>query len=191
MCDLGVMTDARITDPKTLRALSHPFRWKLIQLLTDEGPRTATQCSEKLGESVASCSYHLNMLAKYGFVTEVEGPGRQKPWQIVNGRQMISTEGLDTEAALAAEAAAMAFLDQEFEEMRRRLRQHEHLPAEWRDSTGTTGYTKFLTADELVDFKAELIAVLEKYDERRSDPSLRPEGARAVRLFLGTTIAPE
>lgn len=45
------MTEARLTDPKALRALSHPFRWKLIQLLTEEGPRTATQCSEKLGKA--------------------------------------------------------------------------------------------------------------------------------------------
>jgi hypothetical protein len=185
------MADARITDPKALRALSHPFRWKLINLLTEEGPRTATQCSEKLGESVASCSYHLNMLAKYGFVAEVEGPGRQKPWEIVHGRQMISGEGLDPEAALAAEAAGMAFLDQEFEEIRRRLRQHDRLAEEWREPTGTTGYTKFLTAAELTEFRAELLALLEKYDERRADPSLRPEGARAVRFFLSTTVAPE
>src|ERR1041384_3086829 len=120
------MTDAPITDPKALRALSHPFRWKLLQVLTEQGPHTATQCSEKLGESVASCSYHLNMLAKYGFVEEVEGPGRQKPWRIVRGRQSISTEGLEGEAAMAAEAAAMAYLDQEFERTRERLRRHEH-----------------------------------------------------------------
>src|SRR5262245_51005244 len=141
------MTDARITDPKALRALSHPIRWKLIQLLTEE-PRTATQCSERIGESVASCSYHLNMLAKYGFVAEVESPGRQKPWRIVSQRQTISPEGLEPEAAMAAEAAGMAFLDQEFEEIRRRSRLRDHVSEEWREVTGTNGYTQFLTLEE-------------------------------------------
>ncbi|MFI6097570.1 helix-turn-helix domain-containing protein [Lentzea sp. NPDC051213] len=185
------MTEARITDPKTLRALSHPFRWKLIQLLTEEGPRTATQCSERLGESVASCSYHLNMLAKYGFVSEVEGPGRQKPWRIVSTRQSISPEGLEGEAAMAAEAAALAYLDQEFERTRERLRQREHLPEDWRKSVGTEGTVKFLTADEADAYLDELRALMNKYDDRRLDESLRPEGARAVRLFLSVTVAPE
>ncbi|MFD5827342.1 winged helix-turn-helix domain-containing protein [Lentzea sp. NPDC060358] len=185
------MTDAPITDPKALRALSHPFRWKLLQVLTEQGPHTATQCSEKLEESVASCSYHLNMLAKYGFVEEVEGPGRQKPWRIVRGRQSISTEGLEGEAAMAAEAAAMAYLDQEFERTRERLRRHEHLPEEWRKAVGTQGTVKFLTVEEAAEYQAELQALLEKYDDRRLDESLRPEGARAVRYFLAVTVAPE
>lgn len=185
------MTDTPITDPKALRALSHPFRWKLLELLTEQGPKTATQCSEVLGESVASCSYHLNMLAKYGFVTEVEGPGRQKPWQIVRQRQSISPDELDGEAALAAEAAAMAYLDQEFERIRDRIRQREHLPEEWRDVVGTQGTVKFLTAEEAAELVADLQALLDKYDERRSNPELRPEGARAVRLFLSHTVAPE
>ncbi|MFJ5992716.1 ArsR/SmtB family transcription factor [Lentzea sp. NPDC092896] len=185
------MTENPITDTKALRALSHPFRWKLLQLLTEQGPRTATQCSEALGESVASCSYHLNMLAKYGFVGEVEGPGRQKPWKIVHKRQSISTEGLEGEAAMAAEAASMAFLDQEFERMRERLRQWEHLPAEWRKAVGTEGTVKFITAAEAVEYVAELQALLDKYDERRLDPSLRPEGSRAVRFFLSHTVGPE
>ncbi|XVV05309.1 helix-turn-helix domain-containing protein [Actinosynnema sp. CA-248983] len=67
------MADDLIKDPKALRALAHPFRWKLIMLLAAEGPRTATQCAEATGESVAGCSYHLNTLAKYGFVGEVPG----------------------------------------------------------------------------------------------------------------------
>jgi predicted transcriptional regulator len=73
----------RITDPKALRALSHPTRWKLIELLGLERTATATRCAEFTGESVASCSYHLNMLAKYGFVEQAEGgTGREKPWKL-------------------------------------------------------------------------------------------------------------
>ncbi len=185
------MTDERISDPKALRALSHPFRWKLIQLLTEEGPSTATQCSAKLGESVASCSYHLNMLAKYGFVAEVEGPGRQKPWRIAKRHQMITSEGLDEEAALAAEAAGMAYLDQEFERIRERSRQFEHLPAQWREHFGITSATAFVTPQELSELQREMKALLDRYDKRVENPELRPEGARAVRFFVSTTVSPD
>jgi predicted ArsR family transcriptional regulator len=185
------MTEPRIRDPKALRALSHPFRWKLINLLTEEGAQTATQCSERLDESVASCSYHLNMLAKYGFVEEVEGPGRQKPWRIAKRRESISPDGLDPEGAMAAEAAALAFVDQQFELLRERMVARKLLPWEWRDSVGMTDSVKFLTAEELAEYKDELEALLDKYKERRDDPSLRPEGSRPVRFFLGVTVAPE
>ncbi|MEU0884214.1 helix-turn-helix domain-containing protein [Lentzea sp. NPDC005914] len=183
------MTDAPITDPKVLRALSHPFRWKLINLLTEQGPSTATQCSAKLGESVASCSYHLNMLAKYGFVAEVEGPGRQKPWRIVKRHQMISAEGLDEEGALAAEAAEMAYLEQEFERIRDAVRQHEHLSDEWRDHYGVTSTTTFMTREELREVQEEMRALIDRFDARVENPELRPEGSRAVRFFVSTTVS--
>lgn len=183
------MTDAPITDPKALRALSHPFRWKLLNLLTEEGAQTATQCSERLDESVASCSYHLNMLAKYGFVEEVEGPGRQKPWRLVTAHRSISPDGLDPEGAMAAEAAVMAYLDQEFARMRERLLTRKLLADDWRESVGTADSTKFLTAEEAVAYKGELEGLLRKYSDRMDDPSLRPEGSRPVRFFLGITIA--
>lgn len=185
------MTDGRVSDPKALRALSHPFRWKLINLLAERGSLTATQCSELLDESVASCSYHLNMLAKYGFVHEVEGPGRQKPWRIASARQSISPDGLDVEGAMAAETAALAFVDQEFERLRERLVARKLLPLEWRDSVGTYSSTKFLTAEEFSEYTEELQALLRKYNDRTEDSSLRPENARPVRFFLGVTVAPE
>jgi hypothetical protein len=188
------MTDGPISDPKALRALSHPFRWKLINLLTEEGPCTATQCAAVLGESVASCSYHLNMLAKYGFVAEVEGPGRQKPWKIISRRQMISSEGLEGEAAMAAETAVLAYLDHEFERTRERLRQHDRLPDEWRreeSGIGISATTKFLTVEETGELQRELRELFNRYNDRTHNPELRPEGARPVRYFLSTTVSPD
>jgi hypothetical protein len=184
------MTEASVRDPKALRALSHPFRWKLSNLLTEEGAQTATQCSDRLDESVASCSYHLNMLAKYGFVEEVAGPGRQKPWRVAS-RERITPDGLDPEGAMAAEAAALAYLDQEYERLRERMLARKLLADDWRESVGMNSSTKFLTAEEAVAYKNEFEALLSKYGDRADDPSLRPEGSRAVRFFLGVTVAPE
>src|ERR1700689_171342 len=78
-------------DPKALRALAHPLRWKLIDLLGSEGTATATRCAEVLGESVASCSYHLGILGKYGYAEMLpDQPGREKPWRLSSVVQNLS-----------------------------------------------------------------------------------------------------
>ena len=92
---------------------------------------------------------------------------------------------------MAAEAASMAYLDQEFERMRTRLRQYDHLPEEWRQVVGTEGTVKFVTAEEALALVEELRALFDRFDERRLNPELRPEGAKAVRFFLSRTVAPE
>src|SRR4051794_41704012 len=57
--------------------------------LRQGGPLTATQARERIGESAASCSFHLRQLAKYGLVEEAGGGrGRERPWRAT----AISTE---------------------------------------------------------------------------------------------------
>jgi hypothetical protein len=64
--------------------------------VASEESATATRCAEVLGESVASCSYHLGILAKYGYIEPVPGqPGREKPWRVIQFRQDLTAEGLD------------------------------------------------------------------------------------------------
>lgn len=60
-----------------MRALAHPVRSSLLELLIIDGPITATEAGERLGESPTTCSFHLRQLARYGFVEEAGGgPGR-------------------------------------------------------------------------------------------------------------------
>src|SRR4051812_20538525 len=73
----------RVTDPARLRALAHPIRIQLFDILTERIEATATDCAEITGESVASCSFHLRMLEKYGFVERAAARGRERPWRIV------------------------------------------------------------------------------------------------------------
>ena len=75
----------------SLRALAHPLRWQLIDLLDSTGQATATQCAEALGETVASCAYHLSILGKYGYARQVAGhAGREKPWELTDIPQNLS-----------------------------------------------------------------------------------------------------
>jgi hypothetical protein len=186
------MTDSENTpDPKALRALAHPLRWQLIDLLGSEGSATATRCSEVLGESVASCSYHLGMLAKYGYIEEVSGrTGREKPWRLASAGQDLGSDGLDTEGQLAAEAATEAFLEHEFARTRQRYRRKSLEPPQWQPAL--QGESVWLTEQEYAAAKQELFAVLERYRRDRDllDPTQRPEGTREARLFVAASVAP-
>jgi hypothetical protein len=181
-----------IQDPKRLRALSHPLRWKLISLIDSEGTATATRCAEVLGESVASCSYHLNMLAKYKFVDEAPGgQGREKPWRLVDRSQSFSGEGLSMEGQLAAEQAGEAFLAYEFESMRERNRQKSLEQEPWRQATGITAGTAYLTTEEVLAIRKRMTDLFDEYEGRWTDPAQRPEGAREVRLFQSVFVSPQ
>ena len=82
--ELPSLEPRKLTDPRTMRAVAHPVRIALLEVLTAEGPLTATQAGELIGESPTTCSFHLRQLAKYGFIEEAgAGPGRQRPWRLI------------------------------------------------------------------------------------------------------------
>lgn len=178
--------DARnyITDPKALRALSHPTRWTIVELLGLEETATATRCAEYSGESVASCSYHLSMLAKYGFVEQVEAAGREKPWKLARRDQSWKVPGLDAEAALAAETLSEVFIDHESAQMKDWVRRASREPEEWQTAAGMNGRTLYATAAELADLRDRIRALVDPFDDARRDPARRPDGARPVRMLL-------
>jgi predicted ArsR family transcriptional regulator len=174
-----------ISDPKALRALSHPTRWKLIELLAVEGAATATRCAEFTGESVASCSYHLNMLAKYGFVEHADGAtGREKPWRRTSRRLSVQQSGLDADAELAAEVLTEVYLDHELGRMKEYVRRTSRESERWQEATGSWAVITHLTLEEAEEVAAELRAVTNRFRDRADDPALRPDGARPMRLFL-------
>ena len=74
-----------------LRALAHPLRLRLLQLAAAEGVITSTTASKMTGESTANCSFHLRLLARYGFL-EQGGAGRS-PREAVAGRGESAARG--------------------------------------------------------------------------------------------------
>ncbi len=189
------MTDEtrQITDPKALRAMAHPLRWQLLEILTREGTATATQCAQETGESVANCSYHLNLLAKYDYVEKAEGGrGREKPWRLVSQSQQFSTENApDDETRLAAQAASTAFLDYQFAMLKDRGLRSQTTPAEWQAVTGIDNTHEFLTPDEVEQVRGEVRKLMDGFRDRRADPAKRPDGARSVNLFFSAMVKPD
>jgi hypothetical protein len=175
-----------------LRALAHPVRWKMIDVVTSEGSATATRCAEVTGESVASCSYHLGILGKYGYLEQVQGStGREKPWQATSALQGdMSPAPEDAEAGLAAEAAAVAFIEHETERTKIRLRRSHLEPPEWRATNLVGASTMYVTASELSEIKAELVALMCRYVDRDADQAVRPADARLARVFITAGVDP-
>jgi DNA-binding transcriptional ArsR family regulator len=99
--------------PAALRALAHPLRIRILDLLPIRGPLTASKLGEIVGESSGSTSYHLRQLAKHGLVREVEGKGtaRERWWERTPGGFSISSAGKGSPAGRqTAEAVNMEFL---------------------------------------------------------------------------------
>ena len=79
------------TDPRAMRALTHPLRLDLLELLAANGPATAAVCGRALGVPQANCSFHLRQLAKYGYVEEVDqgADRRERRWRLTQARASI------------------------------------------------------------------------------------------------------
>jgi predicted transcriptional regulator len=176
-----------LTDPKAMRALAHPVRMSLLELLGVAGTLTATQAGELLGESPANCAFHLRTLAKYGFIREAGGGrGRERPWEMVHKTIHLSTHQEDPHASVTAGMLQRVWLDHLFERARNALNSTEAWPAAWRNAHEASQGVEFLTPEETKELADEVLQILWRYKDRREDPSRRPDGALPVEfLFFG------
>ena len=183
MTEQEPLPSIRLTDPRALRAYAHPTRMALVGLLRREGPLTATQASAVIGESVASCSFHLRQLAKYGLVEEAGGGrGRQKPWQATAMTTSWDDGPADPAAAAASEALQLAIAGLYFDLTTRWIRDRPREPAEWQQAAHFGDSLLYLTAAELTELGEQFQQLMRPYQERLVNPGLRPEGSRPISL---------
>ena len=58
---------AEITDPRIIKALGHPLRIQILNLL-DAAESSPVEISQKLGASLGTVSYHVRQLAELGLI---------------------------------------------------------------------------------------------------------------------------
>ncbi len=174
----------RVSDARTMRALAHPVRIALIELLIVAGPMTATEAAERIGESPTTCSFHLRQLAKYGFVEEAGGGrGRNRPWRVSSVGMTMSVADDDAETDLAAAALQRMFRERHLRRLEHWRETRASYPQEWRALAAEGEYLLWVTPEELAEVERDLARVLMRYPERLQDPSSRPSGARAVEVL--------
>jgi predicted ArsR family transcriptional regulator len=185
----------RITDPQAVRALAHAGRYAILERLQLHGPATATECAEVTGLSPSACSYHLRLLAKYGFVEEAENPGgdgRERLWRaVVTGWQSdLEDEADSTQAAALDRALGRIMLDSSDRKVLAWLDAAGREPREWREAVVLSNSTIVATAEELEQLKADLMAALQPYLLSARPLDTAPDGARllhaALRVVPGT-----
>lgn len=186
----------RISDPRELRALAHAGRYAILDRLQSLGPATATECAEVAGLSPSACSYHLRLLARYGFVEPDDDPGRERDgrervwratstgWQsdpdrTADPREVQAIDSTIVRVMMASsDQKVLAFVDQTASD------------PTWRDAALFSNSTIIATADELAAICADLMDVLSPYfTSERADDDI-PSGARPVHVAIRTAPRP-
>lgn len=94
-----------ITDATALRAMAHPLREKLLYELFARGTARATDLARALEVPVNLVSFHLRTMAKYGFIEEAPGEGkdrRERVWRPVSELGFDVADELVTDARVQA-----------------------------------------------------------------------------------------
>ncbi len=181
-----------ITDPRTMRALAHPVRLALLEALLREGELTATRAAELLDESPGNMSWHLQTLAKYGYVEEAGGgKGRSRPWRITAESNRFQTAGEDPQSASAGDALEAVFAERAYAHRREWWSRRGSYPKAWQDAAFTSDSLGYLTAAEMSALGDEIAELFGRYRERGLTRELRPADAEPVRLVaFGHPIPP-
>jgi DNA-binding transcriptional ArsR family regulator len=172
-----------LEDAEALRALAHPLRGKLLVALRLDGPATASMLARRYGESSGATSYHLRMLARYGFVEDdPDRPaGRERWWRAAHELTEWSPSAF-LEAAPGEGEAARQF-------MRRVVADHarwqarwidelESWDSEWRDASEQSDLALRLTPAQLKALREELLATIFRYRDAG------PDGDDAERVMV-------
>jgi DNA-binding transcriptional ArsR family regulator len=179
--------DLELTEPRAMRALSHPVRLAILSRLQSAGPATATELSEHVDASPSVTSWHLRHLAEFGLVRDSDSDkeagrdGRKRYWEAV-ARGFRFEFPDDDEGRAASQVLSRTMFEQYVG-----LPQHwmeEVAPAlepEWRREAGLSNTRVELTVQELKAVNAGIERLLAPYVTRERDD--RPADARGVRLM--------
>ena len=174
--------DHRVLDSESLKGLAHPLRMQLLESLKSLGPATASQLGERLGESSGATSYHLRILEKHGFVREdtSRGSARERWWERSPDGLSLNVTDFEQDSP---ERAVAEMVGREWERSRAAMledftsRGPSALPKQWYDASFINTVHLQLTADQLLEFGAEVEAVFERWVATHSKPS---PGSRPV-----------
>ncbi|MEU2558952.1 helix-turn-helix domain-containing protein [Streptomyces longispororuber] len=174
-------------DARSLRGLAHPLRMRLLSSLRRDGPATASQLADRLGESSGATSYHLRQLAEYGFVEDApeRGTGRERWWRAVYDGTMLGDElrtDPDPEVRGAVGTLLYESATQHSQELSTWLGTTDDWPKEWVESSDVSDFTLRLTPELSAELGRKVHALIESY--RALAPEADTPDAATVRVHL-------
>lgn len=184
MASKNHLGDIEITDPQTMRALAHPVRLAILDILRRNGPATATQLAPEVGATPTVTSWHLRHLGSFGLVRDAEpGPDRrQRRWEAVGRGFRFELPENDEAGATAARALLQEMFVRYAGLPHRWITEVEpHLSPAWRRLGGLANTRVVVSAEELAAIEDAIERVLAPYVTREAEE--RPAGSREVRLM--------
>jgi DNA-binding transcriptional ArsR family regulator len=169
-----------LLDAHNLRGLAHPVRMRLLSLLREHGPATATQLAARLGESSATTSYHLRQLAAYGFIVDDERParGRERWWRAAHRSTYFEMPDAGEPAdRVLAEEYLRNVIRANAARMEASLDAWPTTPQAWRAVSNISNYVAWLTPEQAGALTTQLEALGTRL---RDEHSTRRPGTAAV-----------
>jgi DNA-binding transcriptional ArsR family regulator len=157
-----------MTSIETLRAVHHPTRRRMVDLLHLHGPSQVGTLARELGEQVGSVSHHLRMLEKAGVVArapELATDGRTSWWRLEQASITWSVEDFADDAAnrTQAKAAERLNLDHQLGKLATWMRESERADPAWRRAAFSADFLAMATPDELAALQDALVAVAREW----------------------------
>jgi len=156
----------RVLDTGALRALAHPLRVRIYDILSQYGPQTASSLAEKLGESSGSTSYHLRALAKQDLIQEISdrGTGRERWWERPAGG--VSFANPDAMKTPAGRAATQIVMNEFFQNRHDQLMAFIHgglsgSAEQWQDGSMISTATARLTPEQSKELSVKIMALID------------------------------
>lgn len=180
---LAVVSDdssAISLDPRTLRGLAHPVRVRMLGLLRERGPSTATLLAAQLGLSSAATSYHLRQLAQHGFIVEdaERGNARERWWRAAHRRTTVTDVAPESYGDF--EIYLRAVTTQYAARVERAVSEYATRPEQWVHVGTFSDWSRRLTPEETTAMQDELVEVINRYRAYEDDEPGTAETARVV-----------
>ena len=158
-----------VEDIATIRALAHPVRLAILDLLQLEATANATECAQETGESPQTCSYHLRTLAKHGFVKRVESEdGRETRWELVRRGLELSTSSQSAPAFVAAATLLQRhLLERDDRAVSEFLRHEKQFDDVWQEAATFTSGTLVVGPEEVRELARDVGKVLKRFEARK------------------------
>lgn len=172
-------------DPRSLRGLAHPLRMRILRSLRMDGPATASQLAQRMGESSGATSYHLRQLGEYGFVEDdpERGKGRERWWRATyDGTHLDSDLAQDADPSVRGAYSTFMYEHSanHAEEVAAWIATQQDWSHAWIESADISDFTLSLTPDRAAELKARMHELVEEY--RASAPEDNASDAAKVRV---------
>ncbi|MEU8221648.1 winged helix-turn-helix domain-containing protein [Kribbella sp. NPDC048915] len=155
--------------PSVLAAIHHPLRRRLLDLLSADGPATASRLAAETGELVGNISHHLKVLASAGVIVEAPELARNRRerwWQLGDtagySRPVAGAAG-DPAAEFVATSAEDANLAHQAAKVRQWFDLRDEFDEPWVRAVYATERWLTLTPAQLVELSERIEELVREY----------------------------